>query len=137
MLKHLDKRSKEEVKRRYANPTAIASSPDRIKKICLDILEHYEDVVRPNGLKAMIVAPSREAAVTYKGELDRLNAPYSKIIMTSDPTKDKQKGWDKYELTQKEKETFEKRFNLSIGEEPLSIFIVVDMLLTGFDSPIL
>jgi hypothetical protein len=38
-----DKRSKEEVKRRYANATSIASSPDRIKKICLDILEHYEE----------------------------------------------------------------------------------------------
>jgi type I restriction enzyme, R subunit len=137
MFKHLDKRAKEEVKKRYANPTAIASAPDRIKKICLDILEHYEKVVRPNGLKGIVVAPSREAAITYKEELDRLNAPYSKIIMTSDPTKDKQKGWDKYELTEREKETYEKRFNLPITQEPLSILVVVDMLLTGFDSPIL
>jgi type I restriction enzyme R subunit len=137
MFRHLDEKSKEEIKKRYANPTAIASAPDRIRKICLDIIQHYESVVRPNDLKAMIVAPSREAAITYKEELDRLSSPHSKIIMTSDPTKDKQKGWDKYELTEKEKENYEKRFNLPIKEEPLSILIVVDMLLTGFDSPIL
>ena len=31
----------------------------------------------------MLVAPSREAAVTYKKELDKLNGPISKVIMTS------------------------------------------------------
>jgi type I restriction enzyme, R subunit len=137
MFKHLDKESREEIKKRYANHTAIASAPDRIEKICLDMLKHYENVIRPNGFKAMIVAPSREAAVTYKEQLDRLSAPLSKIIMTSDPAKDIQKGWNKYELTEKEKEMYEERFNLPIAEEPLSILIVVDMLLTGFDSPIL
>lgn len=137
MFKHLDKDSREKIKKRYANPTAIASAPDRIRKICLDILKHYETVVRPNGLKAMVVAPSRQAAVTYKEELDRLSAPASRIIMTPDRIKDKERGWDKYELTEKEKELYEDRFNLPINKEPLSILIVVDMLLTGFDSPIL
>jgi type I restriction enzyme R subunit len=137
IFSHLDQKSKEEVKKRYANPTAIASAPERIRKICLDILEHYEMVIRPNGLKAMVVAPSREAAVIYKEELDRLNAPQSRIIMSPDPIKDKQRGWDKYELTEKEKGIYEERFNLTVKDEPLSILIVVDMLLTGFDSPIL
>lgn len=137
MFRHLDKDSREKIKKRYANSTAIASAPDRIRKICLDIIDHYENVVKPNGFKAMIVAPSRQAAVTYKEELDRLSAPPSRIIMTPDPIKDKQKGWDKYELTEKEKESYEDRFNLPLDKEPLSILIVVDMLLTGFDSPIL
>ena len=57
--------------------------------------------------------------------------------MTSVPTKDKQKGWDKNEQTEKEIETSEKRFDLTIVEVSLSSLIVVDLLLTGFDSPIL
>lgn len=137
MFHHLSKQEKEEVKKRYANPTAIASAPNRIRKICLDIVKHYETDVRPNGLKALIVAPSREAAVIYKEQLDRLSAPLSMIIMTADPVKDKQMGWDKYELTEKEKEQWTERFNLPIDKEPLSILIVIDMLLMGFDSPIL
>jgi len=131
-----DEKTKEEAKRKYANKTAIATSPDRIKKICLDILDHYENTVRPNGLKAVIVAPSRAAAVMYKEELDKLNAPESRIIMTSMP-QDKKLGWDKYELSQSDKERYAERFKMPIEDEGLSILIVVDMLLTGFDAPIL
>jgi hypothetical protein len=54
----------------------------------------------------MVVATSREAAVTYKNELDKLNAPRSKIIMTSylgkrgkDDT-----SWDKYYMTPEQRE---------------------------------
>lgn len=131
-----DEQTKDDAKKKYANKTAIASSPDRIKKICLNILDHYENTVKPNGLKAMIVAPSRAAAVTYKEELEKLNAPESRIIMTSMP-QDKKLGWDEYELTQSDKERYTERFKMSIEEEGLSILIVVDMLLTGFDAPIL
>ncbi len=53
------------------------------EKICLDLIEHYTKHIEPNGYKGMIVATSREAAVTYKRELDKLYAPKSKIIMTS------------------------------------------------------
>jgi type I site-specific restriction-modification system R (restriction) subunit len=54
----------------------------RIKKISLDLIDHYTKRIEPNRYKAMLVATSREAAVAYKRELDRLNAPKSKIIMT-------------------------------------------------------
>jgi len=136
ITKNVDQETKEEAKRKYANKTAIAGSPNRIKKICLDILDHYENTVKPNGLKAIIVAPSRAAAVMYKEELDKLNAPESRVIMTSMP-QDKKLGWDKYELTPADRERYAERFKLPIEEEGLSILIVVDMLLTGFDAPIL
>ena len=136
IFKDKDEKTRAEIKRKYANPTAIAESPDRIKKIANNILEHYEEVIRPNGLKAMIVAPSRKAAVLYKKALDDLNAPESRIIMSPDP-RDKEYGWDIYHLTEKDKERYEERFKLPLDKEGLSILIVVDMLLTGFDAPIL
>lgn len=126
---------KQKIRKRYATPTDIASAPNRIKKICLDIVDHYEKVIRPNGMKAMIVAASRRAAVAYKEELDKLNAPESKIIMVSEPKDPKE--WEKYELSSSERELWAGRFKSSIGDEGLSILIVVDMLLTGFDAPIL
>ena len=109
ITKDYDKETKMHEMKKHANKTAIANAPERIKKIGLDILEHYENTIKPNGLKAMIVAPSRAAAVTYKEELDKLNGPESKIIMTSMP-KDKELGWDKYELTQSDKERYAERF---------------------------
>jgi type I restriction enzyme R subunit len=58
-------------------------APSRIKKVCLDIINHFTQSIKPNDFKAMIVVSSREAAVTYKKELDKLNGPLSKVIMTS------------------------------------------------------
>lgn len=136
ITKDVDEKTRELARRKYANKTALAAAPDRIKRVADKIVEHYETYVRPNGLKAMIVAPSRAAAVLYKEALENLNAPTSRIIMTSTPT-DKKYGWDKYELTEGDKERYEERFKLPIEEEGLSILIVVDMLLTGFDAPIL
>jgi len=136
ITKDADDETKDMAKRKFANKTAIASAPDRIKKICLDIIEHYENVVRPNGLKAMIVAPSRKAAGIYKEELDKLNAPESRPIMIDDP-RDKTLGLEKYNLSKSDREKYAERFKLPIEQEGLSILIVVDMLMTGFDAPIL
>ena len=136
ITKDLDEETREIARKKYANQTALAGAPDRIKRVADKIIEHYETHVRPNGLKAMVVAPSREAAVLYKKAFDNLNAPESRIIMTFDPT-DKKYGWGKYVLTEGEKGRYEEKFKLPIDDEGPLILIVVNMLLTGFDAPIL
>ena len=79
----LDTNTKNKIKKQYVTKGKIAEAPARLRKICFDLVKHYTDRIQPDGYKAMLVAPSREAAVTYKRELDKLNAPPSKIIMTS------------------------------------------------------
>jgi type I restriction enzyme R subunit len=127
---------KERLKKEYVTKSRIAEAPERIKKIVLDIIEHYTNWIEPNGYKAMIVASSREAAVLYKRELDRLRAPPSKIVMDQkigDTGKDG-KTWDEYNLTDTQKRHVEDNFITT--DDPTKILIVVDMLLTGFDAPI-
>ena len=136
IFKDKDEETKAKIRQQYANPTAIAESPDRIKKIARKIVEHYEESIQPNGFKAMIVAASRKAAIRYKEALDDMHAPESKIIMTPN-VDDKKHGWDKYWLTSSDREQYAEKFKKPMNEEPLSILIVVDMLLTGFDAPIL
>ena len=80
---HLTKEEKDKLKKQCISRERIHEAPARIRKICFDIIEHFTNNIQPNGYKAMVVATSREAAVTYKNELDRLNGPRSKIIMTS------------------------------------------------------
>ncbi|XVJ51452.1 MAG: type I restriction endonuclease subunit R [Vampirovibrio sp.] len=123
----------EEIKRRYATEEAIAGSPDRIKKICLDILQHFEQYIHPNGYKAQIVAVNRETAVLYKKTLDSLNAPKSALIMSfnhNDPAEYKALATKKEDHKSVIEDQFKKK------NDPLSILIVCDMLLTGFDAPI-
>ena len=109
----------------------MASS--RIEAICLDIIEHYEKFIIPNGFKAQIVTPSREAAVSYKETLDRLNAPVSAVLISGGHN-------DPQRLAKHHKsQTQEKEIIRSFKEDPidkLAIIVVCDKLLTGFDAPV-
>ena len=84
----------------------------------------------------MIVTSSRESAVLYKRELDRLHAPPSKIIMNQKIGETGKDGtiWDEFYLTDSEQRHAEESFKREDNE--IKILIVVDMLLVGFDAPI-
>jgi type I restriction enzyme R subunit len=124
---------REAIKRRYATELAIAGAPQRIEMICLDLIEHYEKHIRPNGFKAQIVAATRDIAVTYKETLDRLNGPPSALIISftnDDPERIARWQWTR---------DHQKELIDSFKEEPpdkLGVIIVCDMLLTGFDAPV-
>jgi len=132
----LDEKTKTRLKKQYVTKEKIAEAPARIRKICLDLVDHYTKRIKPNGYKAMIVASSREAAVTYKRELDKLNAPPSKIIMTSQLGEKGKDGtsWDEYYLSPAQREQESEKFKDS--DDPTKILVVVDMLLVGYDVPI-
>jgi len=127
---------KDKLKKQYVTKEKILEAPSRIKKVCLDVIDHFAKNVKSNGLKAMVVASSRQAAVTYKKELDNLNGPISKVIMTSKLGEKGSDGesWDKYYLTDEQSEKEESYFKSP--EDPTQILIVVDMLLVGYDAPI-
>jgi type I restriction enzyme, R subunit len=132
----LDKETKDKLKKQYVTKEKIAEAPERIKTICENLVEHYTTHIKPNGYKAMIVATSREAAVTYKKYLDRIGAPKSKIIMTSHLGEKGKDGssWDEYFLTSDQRE--EESDHFKDLHDSTQILIVVDMLLVGYDVPI-
>lgn len=128
---HLSLEDREAIKRRYAREQVVAEAPRRIEAIGLDLIDHYTKFIQPNGFKAQVVAVSREAAVTYKETLDNLNAPESTVVITSDR---KEARFARYHITDKERSDLIERF--LDPADPLSILIVCDMLITGFDAPI-
>jgi type I restriction enzyme R subunit len=128
-------RSKEEreaIKKRYATEEAIAGAPKRIEAICLDLLEHYRSFIQPGGFKAQVVAISRDAAVTYKETLDKLNGPESALIITVGHNDGER--FQRYQKSKLEQARLIERF--LDPKDPLAVLVVCDMLLTGFDAPI-
>ena len=119
------------IKRRYATEQAIASAPRRIDAICLDLIEHFTKFIAPNRFKAQVVATSRYAAVIYKETLDRLNGPESAIIMSAGNNDEERLA--KWHLAKQRQDRLIERFK--DRDDSLSILIVCDMLLTGFDAP--
>ena len=136
IFSHLTKDSKDKLKKQYVTKDSVAEAPARIRKICIDLIEHFTKNIQPNGYKAMVVATSREAAVTYKRELDKLNGPISKIIMTSRLGEKGKDGssWDEYFLSEEQREKESTRFKSP--EDATQLLIVVDMLLVGYDAPL-
>lgn len=128
---------KSEIKRRYGTQSAILEAPQRIRRVCLDIIRHYNEYISPNGFKAMIVTNSRSAAITYKEMLDEEDGPESAVIISGDHNDDERtrRYTDKLEH-KKAIENFQKPFGFAEGESNLAVLIVKDMLLTGFDAPI-
>ena len=128
---------KAEIKKRYGTKQAVLEAPQRIRRVCMDIIKHYREHIQPNGFKAMIVTSSRLVAIIYKEQLGKLDAPESAVIISSDHN-DEKRYWEYTDRMKHKKqiEDFKKPMGIGEGQAALSILIVKDMLLTGFDAPI-
>ncbi|MDB4844714.1 HsdR family type I site-specific deoxyribonuclease [Hellea sp.] len=125
------------IKKKYGTKRAILEAPQRIRRICMDILKHYKEHIQPNGFKAMIVTSSRNSAILYKEQLDKLGAPESAVIISGDHN-DEKKFWEHTNSTKQETQisNFKKPLGTGDDQSNISFLIVKDMLLTGFDAPI-
>ena len=132
----------ENIKRKLNAIKIMLEDPQRIKVIAEDIAKHFLENV-DGKFKGMVVAGSRKACDIYKKELDmHLPLEYSEIVMTYnkdderallDRVAETRARYGYRSLDDIRKETIEKFKE----EEFPKILIVTDMLLTGFDAPIL
>ena len=120
------------IKQRFATEQAIAGAPRRIEAICLDLIDHFTRFIAPNRFKAQVVATSRHAAVTFKEALDRLNGPESALIMSAGHNDEARLA--RWHLRKDEQDQAIERFK--DRDDRLSVLVVCDMLLTGFDAPV-
>lgn len=128
---------KEAIKRQYGTSKAVLEAPQRIRRVCMDIVKHYRRHIQPNGFKAMIVTSSRHAAILYKEQLEKLDAPQSAVIISGDHNDEKRyREYTDGTKHKKQIEDFKKPMGVGEGQSDLSILIVKDMLLTGFDAPV-
>jgi type I restriction enzyme R subunit len=119
--------------------------PERIATLAKDIAEDFRETVEPQGYKAQVVACDKEACVLYYNELLKyFDRSEIQIIFSEGHYEDS----ERYELfkdhykSDEERKKLIKKFKRRITEEELKlgnnlkIFIVCNMLLTGFDAPI-
>lgn len=135
MANDLSEEDKNKLSEKAAKMVVFLKSPERIKTIVADIVEHFKAHVEPEGLKAMIVTPDRYACVLYKEELDTLISPEASKVIISSSANDDLEFKQKYAMDKEEQEKVIERFN--DAESPLKFLIVTAKLLTGFDAPIL
>lgn len=116
-----------------AKMAVLVKTPERIRRVCEDVVQHFQSKVEPNGFKGQIVTFDRESCLLYKQELDKLLPPEaSDIVMTVNANEPQYKA---YARTRDEEERLLDRFR--DPNDPLKLIIVTSKLLTGFDAPIL
>lgn len=121
------------IKKKYGTEQAVLEAPQRIRWVCIDLLKHYREHIQPNGFKAMIVTSSRRAAVLYKQAIDELEGPETAVIISG--KHNDEAFFAPYTDSVVQKQQID-NFKKPLAEQPLSIIVVKDMLLTGFDAPV-
>ena len=117
------------IRRRYANKETVAEAEKRIQSIALDISEHFDKRIRPNGFKAQVVSPSRAAALKYAKYLNDFGVSSYPIITTNNndgPEFAAAKSLNEDKIVEEFKDP----------DGAAQALVVVDKLITGFDAPV-
>ncbi|HEY8461620.1 MAG TPA: HsdR family type I site-specific deoxyribonuclease, partial [Blastocatellia bacterium] len=131
----------------YESRRVPHETDERIPLIARDISEHFRLNV-PKPFKAQLATESRIAAIQYKKRLDEIGLVASEALISAPDAQEGAAAFERagdYEVRvfwerMMERYGNEKEYNRSLieafnkSDEP-EIIIVVDKLLTGFDSP--
>ncbi len=128
---------KDNLAKTAAKMAVLVKTPERIARVCEDIVQHFQEKIEPNGLKGQVVTFDRESCLLYKAQLDKLLGPQASTVVISVGAQDKKEHpeYGVYERSRDEEERLLDRFR--DAADPLKLVIVTAKLLTGFDAPIL
>jgi len=150
---HESEEKQAKLKSKAASLDTFLMARRRVEEIAKNIITHYkEKIYQGNQYKAMLVCHNRAQAIAYQKAFlqlkeQGLNSFETKVIMSFNTKKDPQEFRDLATPEDKVKETIE-NFKLPFGNEAdkslggntqydnTAILIVSDMLLTGYDAPL-
>lgn len=141
----LEEDEKRQVEQRVQPWKTLMKKPERIAVIAKDIATDFKERLDPQGYKAQVVACDKEACVLYYNELLKYfdNSEIQIIFSTGQyETGERYEMFSPFYLTDEARKKLIINFRKRITDDEISngnnlkIFIVCNMLLTGFDAPI-
>ncbi len=148
---HLPEGEREQLKKENAVIEVMVKLTQRIADIAAEVAEHFKTHVRPNRFKAMLVCFNKETVALYKAALDQLLGPEASIAIFSDVNQKDAKVPQAVkdldlpaatraaairEFKKLPSENLEAQDKAKERWRRAEIVIVCDMLLTGFDAPV-
>lgn len=127
--------------KKVSRTSTFFANPERIQKVCADLVDHFYATIDPLGTKAQVVVVDRDLCVKYAAEINRLLArrydsghPLDECAVVMSVQSKDDKDWQKHALSEVEEEKLLDRFR-AFGD-PLKFLIVTSKLGTGFNAPI-
>ena len=131
---------KEYLKSKWSRLEKVVGSPDRIKRLASDIVDHWEKRLSVLDGKAMIVCMSRRICVELHNEIVKLRPQWYdaddkrgilKVVMTGSAADGPQ--WQEHIRNKQRRHELLDR--MKDPADPFKVVIVRDMWLTGVDVP--
>ncbi len=146
--KDLNKEQQEDLKRKWARFSRVASSERRLEIIALDINEHFVRNIQGTGFKAMLATSSKYEAIKYHTLFEEFGNIKTKFVISAPDTREGHEevnennqifvnnAWKKLlQQYDSEEDFLDKVKGGFIDGDEIELLIVVDKLLTGFDAP--
>jgi len=146
--RNLNHEQKEDLQRKWARFSKVASSERRLEMIALDINEHYTKNFQQTGFKAMLATSSKYEAIKYHELFERYGNIKTAFVISASDTREGHDevdennklyvtdAWAKVLRRYGDEETFlDSVKSKFIDSDEIELLIVVDKLLTGFDAP--
>lgn len=139
-----------DIKKKFSRADQLNEADQKIYRTCWDISYHYKNNWQGTGFKGQLTAPSKLAAMKYKEYMDDIGIVNPEVLISGPDTREghesiyddpaKSDRVQQFWKNMMERYGSEKVYNKQLinafkhSEYP-EILIVVDKLLTGFDSP--
>lgn len=146
--KRLTDAQKDDLARKWSSIRRLSSTDARIKRIALDIYNHYTEGYKNTGFKAMLATNYKRDAVRYLECFESFGDLNCAVVISSpdmregiddiDESTDNKviQFWNKMMKQYGDENKYEEAIKNKFCDGEIDILIVCSKLLTGFDAPV-
>ena len=147
VTKKLNKAQIAELKAKWSSIQKLASSDSRIRRVAIDIYQHFMDGYKESGFKAMLACNFKRDAVRYKQIFDTLCDIRTEVVISAPDMREGHDDvdessddlvvsfWNKMMKQYDNADDYEDTLKNQFIDGEIDILIVCSKLLTGFDAP--
>ena len=146
--KRLTDSQKEDLRKKWSSIRRLTSTDARIKRIALDISEHFVEGYKHTGFKAMLATNYKRDAIRYLECFEKFGDLTCAVVISPpdmrESVDDMGEGtddlvisyWNKMMRQYGDADRYEEAMKNKFCDGEIDILIVCSKLLTGFDAPI-
>jgi len=148
ITKRLSEKQREDLKQKWAQLRRLTSTDARIRRIALDVNNHFVEGYKSTGFKAMLACNFKRDAVRYLECFETFGDVTAAVVISppdmregyddiDEETDDKvMMYWKKMMKRYGDAEEYEESIKNKFLDGDIDILIVCGKLLTGFDAPL-
>lgn len=146
--KRLTEAQKEDLRKKWSSIQKLTSTDARIKRVALDISEHFTTGYKATGFKAMLATNYKRDAIRYLQCFERMGGLTCAVVISPpdmrESVDDIDEGaddivvayWEKMMKRYGDADRYEESVKNRFCDGEIDILIVCSKLLTGFDAPV-